>query len=182
MDFTVAACGFRPRCTLEHDDASQVRIEKIYRLSSIRATHADHSPSPINRIARFCPSADKGRGRVRGQQVARRGRKSALRGSNSVQKGGNTTIRGNNSRLRGQLPSLFGSGQPSSTATPALIGSHRRLIETLRDGAEAYLRRTIPTLWVQFLETTGRDSAPKISYSKSIRNSLRWRTAHADFT
>jgi hypothetical protein len=30
--FTVAACGFVPRCTLEHDDASQVRIEKIYRL------------------------------------------------------------------------------------------------------------------------------------------------------
>ena len=30
--FTVAACGFRPRCTLEHDDASQVRIEKIYHL------------------------------------------------------------------------------------------------------------------------------------------------------
>ena len=32
MVFTVAAGGFRPRCTLEHDDASQVRIEKIYRL------------------------------------------------------------------------------------------------------------------------------------------------------
>ena len=30
--FTVAACGFVPRTTLEHDDASQVRIEKIYRL------------------------------------------------------------------------------------------------------------------------------------------------------
>ena len=30
--FTVAACGYDPRCTLEHEDASQVRIEKIYRL------------------------------------------------------------------------------------------------------------------------------------------------------
>ena len=30
--FTVAASGFVPRCTLEHEDAGQVRIEKIYRL------------------------------------------------------------------------------------------------------------------------------------------------------
>ena len=30
--FTLAASGFVPRCTLEHEDASQVRIEKIYRL------------------------------------------------------------------------------------------------------------------------------------------------------
>lgn len=30
--FTVAACGYRPRCTLEHEDASQVRIMKIFRL------------------------------------------------------------------------------------------------------------------------------------------------------
>ena len=30
--FTVAASGFVPRCTLEHEDGSQVRIEKIYRL------------------------------------------------------------------------------------------------------------------------------------------------------
>jgi hypothetical protein len=30
--FTVTLCGFVPRSTLEHDDASQVRIEKIYRL------------------------------------------------------------------------------------------------------------------------------------------------------
>ena len=30
--FTVSVCGFVPRCSLEHDDASQVRIEKIYRL------------------------------------------------------------------------------------------------------------------------------------------------------
>jgi hypothetical protein len=30
--FTVSLCGFVPRSTLEHDDASQVRIEKIYRL------------------------------------------------------------------------------------------------------------------------------------------------------
>lgn len=35
--FTVAACGFVPRTTLEHDDASQVRIEKIYRLISSSA-------------------------------------------------------------------------------------------------------------------------------------------------
>ena len=30
--FTVSPCGFVPRSTLEHDDASQLRIEKIYRL------------------------------------------------------------------------------------------------------------------------------------------------------
>ena len=30
--FTVSVCGFVPRTTLEHDDASQVRLEKIYRL------------------------------------------------------------------------------------------------------------------------------------------------------
>ena len=30
--FTVSACGFDARSTLEHDDGSQVRIEKIYRL------------------------------------------------------------------------------------------------------------------------------------------------------
>ena len=30
--FTVYACGYLPRCTLEHDDGSQVRIETIYRL------------------------------------------------------------------------------------------------------------------------------------------------------
>jgi hypothetical protein len=30
--FAVSFCGFVPRSTLEHDDASQVRIEKIYRL------------------------------------------------------------------------------------------------------------------------------------------------------
>ena len=30
--FTVSVCGLVPRCTLEHDDASQVRLEKIYRL------------------------------------------------------------------------------------------------------------------------------------------------------
>jgi hypothetical protein len=41
--FTVAACGFRPRCTLEHDDASQVRIEKIYHLAESIA------------VARFSP-------------------------------------------------------------------------------------------------------------------------------
>ena len=30
--FTVAASSFVPRCTLEHEDGGQVRIEKIYRL------------------------------------------------------------------------------------------------------------------------------------------------------
>jgi hypothetical protein len=30
--FTVTACGYSPRCTLEHEDASQVRITKIFRL------------------------------------------------------------------------------------------------------------------------------------------------------
>lgn len=30
--FTVSACGYLPRCTLEHEDASQVRITKIFRL------------------------------------------------------------------------------------------------------------------------------------------------------
>jgi hypothetical protein len=35
--FTVSACGFEPRSTLEHEDASQVRIEKIYRLIAASA-------------------------------------------------------------------------------------------------------------------------------------------------
>jgi hypothetical protein len=30
--FTVTACGYFPRCSLEHEDASQVRIAKILRL------------------------------------------------------------------------------------------------------------------------------------------------------
>jgi hypothetical protein len=30
--FTVSVCGCVPRCSLEHDDGSQVRLEKIYRL------------------------------------------------------------------------------------------------------------------------------------------------------
>lgn len=30
--FAVLSCGFRPRCTLEVDDASEVRIEKIFRI------------------------------------------------------------------------------------------------------------------------------------------------------
>ena len=30
MIFTVHDCGFIPRCALEEDDASQVRIDKIY--------------------------------------------------------------------------------------------------------------------------------------------------------
>jgi hypothetical protein len=35
--FTVSVCGLVPRCTLEHEDASQVRIEKIYRLIAASA-------------------------------------------------------------------------------------------------------------------------------------------------
>lgn len=42
--FAVSACGFVPRCTLEHDDASQVRIEKIYRLIESSA-HSIHDVS-----------------------------------------------------------------------------------------------------------------------------------------
>lgn len=34
MVFTVFDCGFIPRCAMEYDDGSQVRIEKIYRLIS----------------------------------------------------------------------------------------------------------------------------------------------------
>ena len=30
--FAVAACGFRPRCAKEMDDASETRIEKLYRI------------------------------------------------------------------------------------------------------------------------------------------------------
>ncbi len=30
--FAVFACGFRPRCALEIDDASQVRIDKIFKI------------------------------------------------------------------------------------------------------------------------------------------------------
>lgn len=55
--FTVAACGFVPRCTLEHDDASHVRIEKIYRLIEGSA-HGIHDVSrteldAANRLPRF---------------------------------------------------------------------------------------------------------------------------------
>ncbi len=32
--FAVMACGFVPRCSLEHDNAAETRIEKIYRLIS----------------------------------------------------------------------------------------------------------------------------------------------------
>jgi hypothetical protein len=55
--FTVAACGFVPRSTLEHDDGSQVRIEKIYRLigSSALGIH-DVSRTELdaeNKLPRF---------------------------------------------------------------------------------------------------------------------------------
>ena len=55
--FTVSACGFDARSTLEHDDASQVRIEKIYRLigSSAFGIH-DISRTELddeNRLPRF---------------------------------------------------------------------------------------------------------------------------------
>jgi hypothetical protein len=55
--FTVAACGFVPRSTLEHDDASQVRIEKIYRLigSSALGIHdvSRTEPDAENQLPRF---------------------------------------------------------------------------------------------------------------------------------
>jgi len=55
--FTVSACGFEPRSTLEHDDASQVRIEKIYRLiaSSAFGIHdiSRTEPDDENRLPRF---------------------------------------------------------------------------------------------------------------------------------
>ena len=55
--FAVCACGFVPRCTLEHDDASQVRIEKIYRLIETSA-HSIHDISrteldPAHDLPRF---------------------------------------------------------------------------------------------------------------------------------
>jgi hypothetical protein len=54
--FTVSACGFVPRSTLEHDDGSQVRIEKIYRLigSSASGIHdVSRTESDENRLPRF---------------------------------------------------------------------------------------------------------------------------------
>ena len=55
--FTVAVCGFVPRSTLEHDDASQVRIEKIYRLmgSSALGIHdvSRTEPDDENQLPRF---------------------------------------------------------------------------------------------------------------------------------
>jgi hypothetical protein len=55
--FSVAASGLVPRSSLEHDDASQVRIEKIYRLigSSAWGIH-DVSRTELdaeNRLPRF---------------------------------------------------------------------------------------------------------------------------------
>lgn len=55
--FTVFDCGFVPRCTLEEDDASQIRIEKIYSIidscqygiHDISRTELD----PTNRLPRF---------------------------------------------------------------------------------------------------------------------------------
>ena len=55
--FTVSACGYLPRCTLEHEDASQVRIEKIYRLiaASGLGIHdvSRTEPDAENRLPRF---------------------------------------------------------------------------------------------------------------------------------
>src|SRR5260370_39879919 len=42
--FCVSACGFLPRCTLELTDASEVRIENIYRLIA-QCTHGIHDIS-----------------------------------------------------------------------------------------------------------------------------------------
>lgn len=55
--FTVTASGFVPRCTLEHDDASQVRIEKIYRLIQ-QSAYGIHDvsrtePDANNHLPRF---------------------------------------------------------------------------------------------------------------------------------
>lgn len=43
--FTIAGCGYLPRCTLEHEDASHVRIAKIFRL-------IEHSALSIHDISR----------------------------------------------------------------------------------------------------------------------------------
>jgi len=55
--FAVAVCGFVPRSTLEHDDGSQVRIEKIYRLigSSALGIHdvSRTEPDAENKLPRF---------------------------------------------------------------------------------------------------------------------------------
>ncbi len=51
--FTVTACGFTPRCTLEHEDASQERFEKICRL-------IEKCALGIHDISRTEPDADNG--------------------------------------------------------------------------------------------------------------------------
>jgi len=55
--FTIFICGFKPRCALEHDDASESRIEKInniivdckYGFHDISRTEVD----PISQLRRF---------------------------------------------------------------------------------------------------------------------------------
>jgi hypothetical protein len=55
--FAVSDCGFRARCALEVDDASQVRIEKIYKIIAA-CKYGIHdisrtAPSPLTGLPRF---------------------------------------------------------------------------------------------------------------------------------
>jgi hypothetical protein len=55
--FAVSDCGFRPRCSLEIDDGSQIRIEKIFRIiSDCKFGIHDISktePDELNNLPRF---------------------------------------------------------------------------------------------------------------------------------
>lgn len=52
--FTVALCGFRPRCTLQIDDASQTRIEKIFAIiEECRFGIHDLSRTELDRVNRL---------------------------------------------------------------------------------------------------------------------------------
>jgi len=55
--FAVLDCGFRVRCALEIDDASEIRIDKIFRIIG-EAKYGIHDisrtePDPENRLPRF---------------------------------------------------------------------------------------------------------------------------------
>jgi hypothetical protein len=52
--FTIACCGFRARCTLEIDDGSQVRIDKIFRIiEECRFGLHDLSRTELDRSSRL---------------------------------------------------------------------------------------------------------------------------------
>jgi hypothetical protein len=53
MVFTVSACGFKPRCTQEQDNAAEPRIEKIYRLIAYAIHDISRTQLNLNHLPRF---------------------------------------------------------------------------------------------------------------------------------